>query len=253
MRRRFVRLMLTSVALTLLPLGHAQELVVAAASSLTEAFEAIARRFEASNRGVRVLLTFAGSSTLAQQILHGAPSDLFASANRTQMQRLADAGRLAGEAYDFAATPLVVITPAAGRVTALADLANPGVRLVLASPEVPVGDYARRVIANLAALHGPDYPAAVMANLASEEPNVRLVGAKVALGEADAAIVYATDAASFGGLVRLAIPVEQNVVARYPIAVMEGGRRADLARAFRAFVLSPEGQTILAEHGFGAP
>ena len=245
--------MIASLALVALPLASAQVLVVAAASSLSEAFEAIARRFEASEPGVRVLLTFAGSSTLTQQILQGAPSDLFASANHTQMQRLADAGRLVGEAHDFAATPLVVITPAAGRVATLADLADPGVRLVLASPEVPVGDYARRVLANLAALYGPDYPAAVMANLASEEPNARLVAAKVALGEADAAIVYATDAAAFNGLASLAIPAEQNVVARYPIAVIEGSRQAELARAFLAFVLSPEGQAILAEHGFGAP
>ena len=149
--------------------------------------------------------------------------------------------------------PLAVIVPAGGRVQGLADLATPGVRLVLAGPEVPAGAYARAAIAQLGATFGADYPAAVLANLVSEEPNVRQAAAKVTLGEADAAIVYATDAAILRGVTTLGLDAAVDVRASFTAAVVQGSRQQALADIFLAFVLGPEGQALLAAHGFLAP
>ncbi|NBC95681.1 MAG: molybdate ABC transporter substrate-binding protein, partial [Deinococcus-Thermus bacterium] len=185
------------LAVTVLLLGHAgvaQTLVVSAASSLTEAFEDVASAFEARHDGVEVLLNLAGSSTLSTQIIQGAPIDVFASADVAQMRVVEEAGLLAAEAKRFAGNRLIVIARQDGPVRTLEDLAGDGLQLVLAGPEVPVGAYARQALAAMDARFGAGFEGAVLANLVSEEPNARLVAAKVRLGEADAAIVYATDA-----------------------------------------------------------
>lgn len=228
----------------------AQELVVFAASSLTESFEEIAAAFEAQHADMRVLLAFGGSSTLALQILQGAPADVFASADLRQMQRLVDDGLVAGEPEAFATNRLAIIASEGAGVTNVGDLARDGLRVVLAGPEVPVGAYARVALASLNAVHGADFFDRVVANLVSEEPNVRQAAASVELGEVDAAIVYATDAVVANGVEVLEVPPPHDVVAMYPIAVLEGGRNRDLARAFVAFVRSSDGQAILAAHGF---
>jgi molybdate transport system substrate-binding protein len=252
MRPPTATLLLLALLLAL-PLAPAQPLHVSAASSLTEAFEAIAARFEATHPGVRVLLNFAGSATLAQQILQGAPVEVFASADEAQLRVVAAMGRLDGVGERFARAPLAVIVPAGGRVQTLADLATPGVRLVLAGPEVPAGAYARAAIGELGAKFGAAYPAAVLANLVSEEPNVRQAAAKVTLGEADAAIVYATDAAILRGVTTLGLDAAVDVRASFTAAVVRGSRQQALADTFLAFLLGPEGQAILAAHGFLAP
>ncbi len=241
--------------LLLLGSVHAQRLTIAAASSLTEVMQDVAIAFEARHDGVRIDLNLAGSSTLATQIRQGAPFDVFASANETQMNLVANDERLDGAAVPFASNRLVVITPNGSPVTSVADLAMQGALVVLAGPEVPVGAYARDVLHRLDDLYGDGYANAVLANVVSEEPNVRQVAAKVTLGEADAAIVYATDAAILdpGAVTTLAIDDAYNVTARYPIAVLNATRQADLARAFVDFVLSDEGQALLAARGFTAP
>ena len=224
-------------------------MTVFAASSLTEAFEDVAAAFEAGHDGVQVVLNFAGSSALSTQIVQGAPADVFASADAAQMQVVAAEGLLL-EAHIFAGNKLVVVTPRASGLASLADLATPGVKVVLAAPEVPVGVYARAALEKLEAVYGADFKKRVEANLVSEEPNVRQAAAKVDLGEADAAVVYATDAAALKNVSVIKIPEAYNVAATYPIAVLRSASYPELAQAFVRFVLSDEGQAVLAEHGF---
>lgn len=233
--------------------GAAQELTVLAASSLTEAFEEMAAVFEAQNEGVEVLLSFDGSSTLATQITQGAPADVFASADEQQMQNVVDEGLTASEPQIFTGNRLVLITPAEGDITTIEQLAEPGVALVLADAEVPVGNYAREALEKMNGTFGEDFSERVLANLVSEESNVRQVSLRVELGEADAAIVYATDAAVAEGINTIEIPDELNVLGTYPIAPLSESAQPDLAQAFVDLVLSDAGRTILTERGFQAP
>ena len=230
----------------------AQRITVSTASSLTEAFQALAAAFEVRHEGVDVDLALGGSSTLATQIVQGAPVDVFASADEAQMAVVAEAGLLASEPVVFALNRLVVITPPDSPVRTLEDLADEGVLLVLAGPEVPAGTYARRALAKMNDRFGDGFAERVLANLVSEETNVRQAAAKVRLGEADAAIVYATDAAVVPGARTIEIPADANVIAEYPIAVLRDAARPTLARAFVELATSEVGRGILARRGFMA-
>ena len=230
-----------------LPLAFAQSLTVFAASSLTEAFNEMAGAFEAANPGVTVDLNFAGSSTLSTQILQGAPADVFASADVRQMEAVAEE---VGTPERFAGNSLVIVTPEGSSLQTPEDLAKPGTLLVLAGPDVPAGRYALTSLDKLNALYGDDFSARVLKNLASEETNVRQAAAKVALNEADAAIVYATDAAVVEGIRTIDLPDAYNVEAAYTIAVVEESTQRELGERFLEFVLSSEGRAILARHGF---
>ncbi len=233
-------------------------LTVFAAASLTEAFQELGARFEADNPGVTVSFNFAGSQQLAQQLAQGAPADLFASANTAQMTNAVQTGRIAPETIQpFVSNRLVVIYPQdnpAG-VQTLADLAQPGLQLVLAAPAVPVGQYSLTFLDQAAQSEtagGTPYRQAVLANVVSYEENVRAVLAKVILGEADAGIVYTNDiqppaAASVG---QIDIPDELNVVALYPIAPVQDSAHPAEARVFIDLILSPGGQAVLARYGF---
>lgn len=234
------------------PVAMGQTLLVSAASSLTEAFGDIAAAFEA-HHGTRVRLNLAGSSTLAAQIVQGAPVDVFASADVTQMAITEAEGATDGPAVVFARNRMVVIATPDGPVHTLEDLAAPGVLLVLAAPDVPAGAYGRRVLDALDEELGEGFAQRALANLASEEPNVRQAAAKVALGEADAALVYATDAAVLTGVRTIPLPDAAQIVAEYPVAVLRGASDPDLARAFVAFLLGPDAQGVLAERGFEPP
>jgi molybdate transport system substrate-binding protein len=228
-------------------------ITVYAAASLTEAFEELGRGFEAEHPGSDVVFNFAGSQHLATQINEGAPAHVFASANIKQMDAVVAGGRISAASVTvFARNQLVIITPRepSSSIATLADLARPGLRLVLAADAVPVGEYSLAVLDNAAAAgYGGDFRQRVLANVASYEDNVRAVVSKVALGEADGGIVYATDATSTA--VR-ALPIDDpiNVVARYPIAALDGAGAG--ATAFVAYVVSAEGQAVLARYGFGA-
>jgi molybdate transport system substrate-binding protein len=232
------------------------EIVVFAAASLTDAFEEIGTAFGAVHDAT-VVFNFAGSQQLAQQLGSGAPADVFASANNRQMQVAVDAGRVLTDAVrTFAGNRLVIVTPGdnPAAIATLTDLATPGLKLILADPAVPVGQYARELLAQASA--APAYSAAfsstVLANVVSYEENVRAVLAKVTLGEADAGIVYASDVTGDQrSRVRVvAIPDAINVIASYPIAPVTDSARPDLAQAFVDFVLGPDGQAILASYGF---
>ena len=230
-------------------------LTVFAAASLTDAFEEIGQKFAAGHGNPTVVFNFAGSNQLATQIGEGAPADVFASANRAQMQAAIDSGRIvSGTEQTFARNGLVVVTPAdnPGGPATLQELARPGVKLVLAAKEVPVGQYTLDFLDKAAqdGSLGAGYKAAVLANVVSYEESVRSVLAKVALGEADAGIVYRSDAAAGAEKVnRIEIPDALNTIATYPIAVVSDSPHGDLARQFVAYVLSAEGQQVLAKYG----
>lgn len=232
---------------------HERTLRVFAASSLTEAFQDIAAVYRERNPGRDVECHFAGSQTLRTQIEEGAPADVIATADRITMDALHAAG-LVDVHVVFARNRLVVVTPRTDpKVKSLADLARPGVSLVIADRNVPVGRYAEQALANMArtGLYGDDFEERVTANLVSRETNVRAVLAKVSLDEVDAGFVYATDARSASGKTRtLEIPADVNVAAEYPIAALESGRAKDAAARFVSLVLADEGQALLAKRGF---
>jgi molybdate transport system substrate-binding protein len=221
-----------------------QTLVVFGAASLADAFEEVALAFEVANPEVDVVFNFGGTAQLATQINEGAPVDVFASANVRQMQVVRDAGRTAITPRRFVTNRLVVIVPddnPAG-ITSLNDLARPGVLLVLAAPGVPVRDYTDEMLARMSASddYGAEFGAAVMANLVSEEDNVRQVAAKIALGEADAGVVYASDVTPdlAARVLTFDVPDAFNAVAAYPIAVIEGAAHSDTAQAFVDFMFT---------------
>jgi molybdate transport system substrate-binding protein len=231
-------------------------IMVFAASSLTEAFTEIRDAFEAANPGVKVTLSFANSQTLRTQIEAGAAADVFASANTKEMDALvADGLVAAGTPNVFLSNKLVVILPSSNpaAVQQLQDLARPGLKLVLAAEEAPVGNYARQALDKMNANFGADFKTQVLANVVSNEDNVKQVVAKVQLGEADAGIVYTSDAVAAPDLRTIEIPADLNVIAKYPIAPLAGSANSDLAAKFTAQVLSPAGQTILLKWGFSLP
>jgi molybdate transport system substrate-binding protein len=232
---------------------EASPLQVFAAASLTDVFKDVGAGFEAAHPGRRVAFNFAGTQVLRTQVEQGAEVDVFASADLDHAEALKRSG-LVPTFEPFARNGLVVVTPAARpRVTTLADLARPGVRLVLASPTVPAGRYSAEVLSRLQAsgAYGEDFAARVEANVASRETNVRLVLSKVALGEADAGIVYETDARAARGKVKaIALPAPAQVIATYTVGVGAAARDPVTARAFVDFLRGPEGQAILTRHGF---
>jgi molybdate transport system substrate-binding protein len=234
----------------------AQTLTVFAAASLTDAFEELATAFEAVNPGVDVVFNFASSSDLATQLAEGAPADIFASANSRQMQVASDAQRITGQVRTFVKNRLVLIVPAdnPANIESLRDLSNEGVQLVVAAPDVPVRDYTDTMLDRLAADpgYGEDYRSAVIANIVSEEQNVRQVSAKIALGEGDAGIVYLSDVTPdiADQVIALPIPDALNTIATYPIAVTNDSANPELAQAFIDYVLSDAGQDMLVSWGF---
>jgi molybdate transport system substrate-binding protein len=229
---------------------------VFAASSLTESFQNVKAAFEAANPSAIVTFNFASSSALRAQLEQGAKAEVFASADEVQMNNAIRAAVIDGDPMHFATNRLVVITPVDRKLASLADLAKPGLRLVLAGSEVPAGNYARQSLAKMNGKHGlaADFSDKALANLVSNEINVRQVVGKIVLGEGDAGIVYATDVIGDvqSGFATLPIPDEVNVPVVYPVAVVKKSANPGAARAFISFLRSQEGQAILARHGFGA-
>jgi molybdate transport system substrate-binding protein len=232
------------------------ELTIFTAASLTEAFKEMAAEIERANPGTKLTFNFAGSPTLRTQLAQGARADVFASADEPNMVGAEKDGTIGGAPQIFARNLLVVVVPAknpAG-IDTLHDLAKPKLKLVLTNKDVPVGNYARQALEKLSQdpSYGSDFAKRVLANLVSEETNVKQVASKVQLGEADAGIVYSTDVTpALRTAVRvLQIPAEFNVIAKYPIATVKGAHNEAGAQAFIAYVLSPAGQAILARHGF---
>jgi len=252
--KAFIRTTILIVLLMglMIPVTHAQEertLTVFAAASLTDAFQEIAEDFEVANPGVTVELSFAGSSDLATQLVEGAPADVFASANNRQMQVVRDGDRITGAPQTFAKNRLVLVVPSdnPANIGSLRDLANQGILLVVAAEGVPVRDYTNTMLDKLAAVYGEDFRNAVIGNIVSEEENVRQVAAKVALGEADAGVVYVSDVTPdiSDEVIALPIPDTYNTLATYPIGVISDSPQSELAQAFIDYVLSDAGQDTL--------
>ena len=240
--------------------GNTTTITVFAAASLTDAFQDVASEFEARNPGVDVKLNFAGSQRLRSQLVLGAAADVFASADEVQMALAKEAGLIEGSSYTFAAAALAVIASSESEISEVGDIANPGVKLVLAHGSVPAGQYARRLLAELAlADSGLDagFAEQALVNVVSEETSVKFVEQKVVLGQADAGIVYrpgALTASASRSARELPLPPEFiGVRALYPIATLQESNAPEMAARFVQFVLSKPAQDILAGYGFDAP
>jgi molybdate transport system substrate-binding protein len=221
------------------------ELLISAAASLTDAFAVVESAFEAANPGVDVVLNLGSSSSLREQILEGAPADVFASANTSNMDQVVEAGE-ASDPEIFATNLLQIAVPVGNEagVTGLVDFANEDLLIGLCAEDVPCGDFGRQALEN----------AGVAPAIDTNEPDVRALLTKIGAGELDAGIVYVTDVLSAAGAVEgIDIPEEHNVTANYPIAALVNGQNPDAAAAFVAFVLSEEGQAILGDFGFSSP
>jgi molybdate transport system substrate-binding protein len=249
--RRFTR----QCALLSLILGSANvvagEVTVSAAASLTDAFKAIAQKFEASTPNTKVSLNFGASGALLQQIAKGAPVDVFASADQETMDSAEKQALLkAGERKDFVSNTLVLVVPkdSTRPMAKLDDVAQPAVKKVAvgAPASVPVGRYTKR------ALESAKLWTAVEPKMINTQ-NVRQSLDYVARGEVDAGFVYATDAALMKDKVKLAFSVPLDVRITYPIALMAASTNPTEAKQFMEFVMSPTGQAILAKFGFSKP
>jgi molybdate transport system substrate-binding protein len=234
--------------------GRNVSLTVFAASSLKDVFTALG---DAWDQRRQMRYSFDSSSALAAQIQQGAPGDIFASADTKNPDALAAAGLTLGPSVPFAGNTLVIIVPAdnPASIGKPADLANPGVRIVAAGPDVPITEYADQAVANLAKLPGypAGYAARVGANAVSREDNVAAVVAKIALGEGDAAIVYATDAKTSNQVRAITIPAEANVTATYAAVALTSGTNQSVSPGFLDWLKGPVAQGILADHGFLPP
>jgi molybdate transport system substrate-binding protein len=243
----------TSVPPTTTPEPEPQTLTVFAAASLTDAFTEIGNAFEAANPGITVTFNFANARALRTQIEEGAPADIFASAIGKEMDTLVTGGFVTKDVPQiFLTNKLVVILPAnnPAALTKLEDLGKSGLKLVIAAEEVPVGKYARQALDLMNGSFGADFKDKVLANVVSNEDNVKQVVAKVQLGEADAGIVYISDSTAAPDLKSIEIPSELNVIAKYPIAPLTQCKNADLAAKFTGYVLSTDGQAVLQKWGF---
>jgi molybdate transport system substrate-binding protein len=236
----------------------AGEIVVFAASSLTDAFQDMAAAFQQANPTTKLTFNFGASTQLATQLGQGARADVFASADQIQMDNAKKADAIAGQDRVFARNRLVVITPKDNpkQIAAVADLARDGVKLVTAQPSVPIGQYTAQMLDKAAAdlAYGADFKTKVESNIVSREDNVRQVVSKVQLGEADAAVVYSTDATPQvrEQLQILQVPDPLQTLATYPIAVAKGSNSAG-GEAFVTYVLGTNGQATLARWGFLPP
>ena len=222
------------------------ELLVSAAASLADVFAELGSGFEAAHPGVDVHLNLGSSASLRQQVLEGAPADVFASADTSNMAGVVDAGETTGDPVIFARNRMQIAVPAGNpaRVTGLDDLAKDELLIGLCAEQVPCGAYAREVLRN----------AGVTPSVDSDEPDVRALLTKIEAGELDGGITYLTDVLSSGGGVEgLAIPEDVNVRADYPISTLAGAPNPEVAARFVAFVLSGQGQAILDGYGFSSP
>ncbi|HET6835266.1 MAG TPA: molybdate ABC transporter substrate-binding protein [Acidimicrobiales bacterium] len=221
------------------------DIAVFAAASLTDAFTELGTAFESENEDVSVEFNFGASSALREQILAGAPADVFASANTSNMDQVVDGGASTGP-ENFATNQLQIAVPAGNEagVTGLDDFANADLLIGLCAAEVPCGELGREALAN----------AGVAPSVDTNEPDVRSLLTKVEAGDLDAGIVYVTDVLAAGDAVEsIDIPADENVIATYPIAALTGAADAAVADAFVEFVLSDAGQQVLDSYGFDAP
>ncbi|MDJ0953906.1 MAG: molybdate ABC transporter substrate-binding protein [Acidimicrobiia bacterium] len=226
--------------------GDKSEVLVSAAASLTDAFREIETEFESAHPDLDIVLNFAGSSTLREQILAGAPVDVFVPASESIMQPVVDDGLVGDSPMVLARNRLAIAVPIGNPalVTGLDDFADSALLIGLCAPAVPCGEFARRALARAGVVAEPD----------TNEPDVRSLLTKIAAGELDAGIVYESDLVAGGdGITGIPISDEFNVAATYPIAVVTNGDSPDGAALFVAFVATAQSRSILAANGFTTP
>jgi molybdate transport system substrate-binding protein len=226
--------------------GLSGTVTVFAAASLKATFTTLARDFEEKNPGTKITLNFAGSSDLVTQIIQGAPADIFASADTMNMAKLSDAKLIDGTASNFATNVLEIAVPPANpaSITSFADLAKPGVKVVVCAPQVPCGTATEKV----------EQATGTTLKPVSEESSVTDVLGKVTSGEADAGLIYVTDVRTAGGKVKgIAFSESDQAVNTYPIATVGSSKNKELAKAFIAMVTGSEGRKVLSDAGFGTP
>ncbi|GHF02137.1 molybdate-binding protein [Amycolatopsis deserti] len=226
--------------------SESRTLTVFAAASLTESFTALKTAFESAHAGTEVKFNFAGSSSLVQQLSNGASADVFASADQPNMDKAVQAGVVDGAPSVFATNKLAIaVAPGNPKgIRSFADLARDGLTVVVCAPQVPCGSATEKV----------EKSTGVTLKPASEEQDVKQALNKVRTGDADAGLVYVTDATSAAGAVdRVDFPEATSAVNSYPIAVVKNAPRAELARQWVEFVLGEQGRAELRKAGFGAP
>lgn len=223
--------------------GVGRTLTVFAAASLQPPFDRIGHALQIQ-QSIAVTFNYAGTQTLTTQLTQGAQADVFASADTAHMKTVQDAGLVDGSPQTFAHNRLEIAVAKGNpkHIESLADLGRSGLVVVLADPSVPAGKYAQQALAR----------AGVTVKPASLELQVTAVLNKVALGEADAGIVYVSDVVTSGKVDGVAIPDSQNVIADYPVAVLAASHDIGAARSFVSYVMSAEGQAILKQAGFEA-
>lgn len=219
---------------------------VFAAASLKQVFTKLGADYESTHPGTKVVFSFAGSSDLAAQLNQGAPADVFATADTANMDKVVTGGRITEKPQTFATNTLTIVTPPGNpeHIATLADLSRPGLRLVVCAPQVPCGSATKKVTTGAGVSIAP----------VSEESSVSDVLAKVTTGQADAGVVYVTDAKTAGDKV-VTVPFAESASAvnTYPIAVLSDTKSAQEARGFVSLVTGTEGRKALAEAGFGSP
>jgi len=220
-------------------------LLVFAAGSLTDVFNDVETAFEEANPGIDIKVSYGASSALREQILEGAPADVFASANLENMALVVEGGEVADDPTPFARNQMQIGVPSGNPagVVGLNDFTRADLLIGLCAEQAPCGTFARMVLD----------AADIEASIDTDEPNVRFLLTKIEAGELDAGLVYRTDVTSTDQVDGIDIPAEWNVDAIYPIAVLARAGNPEGAAAFIDFVLSPEGQTILSAHGFLMP
>lgn len=228
------------------PTAGNQNLVVFAAASLKKSFTDIAQQFKTENPGTSVEFNFAGSSDLVTQLTQGAKADVFASADTKNMDKAAQTGLLDGDPVNFASNTLTIAVAPGNpkKIASFKDLTAPGLNVVVCAPQVPCGSATQKV----------EQAVGVQLNPVSEESSVSDVLNKVTTGQADAGLVYVTDAIGAGDKVT-AVPFAEaaGAVNTYPIAVLKGSHSAELARKFIGLVTGEQGQKTLSAAGFAKP
>jgi molybdate transport system substrate-binding protein len=222
------------------------KLLVFAAASLKKSFTEIGEQFKTDNPGSDVEFNFAGSSDLVTQLTQGAPGDVFASADTKNMDKAAQADLLAGDPVNFASNTLTIVTGPGNpkKVASFKDLAQPGLAVVVCAPQVPCGSATEKV----------EQATGVKLNPVSEESQVTDVLNKVTTGEADAGVVYVTDAQGAGDKVTaVTFPESAEAVNTYPIAVLKQSKLQELAGKFIDLVTGEAGQKVLNSAGFAKP
>lgn len=223
-----------------------QKLIVFAAASLKKSFTEIGEQFKTDNPGADIEFSYAGSSELVTQLTNGAPADVFASADTNNMDKAAKAGLLSGDPVDFASNTLTIVTAPGNpkKIASVRDLTQPGLSVVVCAPQVPCGSATEKV----------EKATGVQLDPVSEESQVTDVLGKVTSGQADAGLVYVTDAQGAGDQVTaVAFPESADAVNTYPISVLEQSENPQIATKFVELVIGEQGQKILSAAGFARP